>query len=364
MSNFKGFKNFKHGENVQTGILICNLGTPDAATSKAVRRYLAEFLSDPRIVELPRFLWLPLLHGIILNVRPKRSAKAYAKIWTDSGSPLLLHSQNLRKKLENSIDRDWLTFELGMRYGNPSIETALDKLIERGARQILVVPLYPQYAAATTASVYDAVFRYCAKLRWIPQLRFTSAYHREEKYISALVETIKRHWEQHGKSERFLFSFHGIPKSTFLEGDPYHCQCLETARLVIEELDIDPKLTLTTFQSRVGWGEWLKPYTDLALKEMAKAGVSTVDVLCPGFAVDCLETLEEIAIQYANLFQAHGGQKLTYINSLNDSNDHVRLLYDIIVKNLADWHNAPPSSKTEQALAAERAKIMVLEKGT
>ena len=362
MSNFKGFKNFEHGKDVRTGILICNLGTPDAPTSKAVRRYLAEFLSDPRIIELPQFLWLPLLHCIILNSRPKRSAKAYAKIWTDSGSPLLVHSQNLRNKLEKCFDRNWLTFELGMRYGNPSIEAALDKLIERGARQILVVPLYPQYAAATTASAYDAVFRYCANLRWIPQLRFTSAYHNEGKYISALVDTIKNHWERHGRSEKLLFSFHGIPRSTFLEGDPYHCQCLETARLVIEELDINPESALTTFQSRVGWGEWLKPYTDSTLKKMATEGISTVDAICPGFAVDCLETLEEIAIQNANLFQAHGGQRLTYINSLNDSDNHVELLRDVIIKNLADWHSVPPSSKTEQALAAKRAKIMVFEK--
>ena len=362
MTNFKGLKNFEHGQKTSVGVLLCNLGTPDEPTRKAVKRYLAEFLSDPRIVELPRILWLPILHGIILNTRPTRSARAYSKIWTKSGSPLLFHSKSLKTKIERDLDRSWLTFELGMRYGKPSIGSALEALIDKGARQILVVPMYPQYAAATTGSIYDAVFDYCSNLRWVPQMRFTSTYHNEESYISALAKTIIDHWAQKGRSDKLLFSFHGIPKSTFLEGDPYHCQCQETARLVCEKIEIKPESAIVTFQSRVGFGEWLTPYTDDTLKNLATSGISTVDVICPGFAVDCLETLEEIAIQNKELFIEHGGKRLTYIDALNDSENHVTLLSTLIKTNLGDWYDIPPSTTEGQSTAAMRARAMALEK--
>ena len=362
MTNFKGSKNFEHGKKISVGVLLCNLGTPDKPTRKAVKRYLAEFLSDPRIVELPRILWLPILHGIILNTRPTRSARAYSKIWTKSGSPLLFHSKNLKTQIERDLDRSWVTFELGMRYGNPSIGSALEALIDKGARQILVVPMYPQYAAATTGSIYDAVFNYCSSLRWVPQIRFTSNYHNEESYISALAKKITDHWAQKGRSDKLLFSFHGIPKSTFLEGDPYHCQCQETARLVCEKIEIKPESAIVTFQSRVGFGEWLTPYTDDTLKNLATSGISTVDVICPGFAVDCLETLEEIAIQNKELFIEHGGKRLTYIDALNDSQNHVNLLSALIKTNLGDWYEVPPSTPEGQSTAAKRARAMALEK--
>ena len=249
-----------------------------------------------------------------------------------------------------------------MRYGNPSIGSALEALIDKGARQILVVPMYPQYAAATTGSIYDAVFNYCSSLRWIPQMRFTSNYHNEESYISALAKKIIDHWAQKGRSDKLLFSFHGIPKSTFLKGDPYHCQCQETARLVCEKIEIKPESAIVTFQSRVGFGEWLTPYTDDTLKNLATSGISTVDVICPGFAVDCLETLEEIAIQNKELFIEHGGKRLAYIDALNDSENHVNLLSDLIKKNLGDWYDVPPSTPEGQSTAAKRARAMALEK--
>ena len=255
-----------------------------------------------------------------------------------------------------------VNFRARNEIGKPSIGSALEALIDKGARQILVVPMYPQYAAATTGSIYDAVFNYCSSLRWVPQIRFTSNYHNEERYISALAKKIIDHWAQKGRSDKLLFSFHGIPKSTFLEGDPYHCQCQETARLVCEKIEIKPENAIVTFQSRVGFGEWLTPYTDDTLKNLATSGISTIDVICPGFAVDCLETLEEIAIQNKELFIEHGGKRLTYIDALNDSQNHVNLLSALIKTNLGDWYEAPPSTPAGQSAAAERARAMALEK--
>ncbi len=358
MSRYSGRSDFVHGRPPRTGVLVCNLGTPSAPTPAAVRRYLAEFLSDPRVVELPRWLWLPLLHGVILNVRPRRSARAYAEIWGADGSPLLRGTERLTAGLEQALGarHEHLLFAVGMRYGEPSIADALQRLTAAEARRILVLPLYPQYAAATTASVHDAVFAHCAGLRWIPGLRFVDEYHDDPRYIAALAATVEQHWQRHGRGERLLMSFHGIPRDTFLAGDPYHCQCHATARLLAERLALPADAWQLSFQSRVGPKAWLEPYTDKTLHEWGAAGIGDIDVICPGFAIDCLETLEEIALQNAAAFSTAGGGKLRYVPALNDSPAHVDLLSAIISEHLGSWLSEPQRSADEQAAAAARAR--------
>ncbi len=354
MSGLRGRSDFKHGAPVRTGILLCNLGTPDAPTTAAVRRYLAEFLSDPRVVELPRWLWLPLLHGVILNLRPRRSAHAYAKIWGDDGAPLLRLSERLVAALAGESE-DTCVYALGMRYGTPAISTALDQLIAAEARRILVVPLYPQYASATTASVHDAVFDYCRALRWIPELRFVSDYHDDPRYITALAESVQAHWRVHGRGQRLLMSFHGIPHDTFIAGDPYYCQCQASARALAEALQLEDGDWQVSFQSRVGPKRWLEPYTEKTLIEWGGAGLGDIDVICPGFAVDCLETLEEIALQNAERYRDAGGGALRYIAALNDNPAHVAALSGIITDHLGNWLEASKPD-AERTAAAARAR--------
>jgi ferrochelatase len=359
MAKYLGTPDFEHGRRQRLGILVCNLGTPDAPTASAVRRYLAEFLSDPRVIETPRLLWWPILHGVILNLRPRRSAHAYAKIWQAAGSPLLTLSQSLTTKLGSVFarqDDDSIVTALGMRYGSPSIATALDQLLAQGARRIVVLPLYPQYAAPTTASVMDAVFAHCARLRWVPELRFINDYHADPRYIAALADTVRAYWTQHGQGDRLLLSFHGLPQKYFLAGDPYFCQCQATARLLREALQLAPEACSVTFQSRVGPTRWLEPYTDLTLSALGKAGTRRVDVLCPGFAVDCLETLEEIAMQNAERFRAAGGGELHYIAALNDSAPHAELLAGIVAEHLGAWRSAVVDDPAGRAAAAQRAR--------
>jgi len=359
MPKYLGTPDFEHGRRQRLGVLVCNLGTPDAPTARAVRRYLAEFLSDPRVIETPRLIWWPILHGVILNLRPRRSAHAYAKIWQSEGSPLLTLSQSLSDKLGGALageDGDSLVTALGMRYGSPSIASALDQLLAHGARRILVLPLYPQYAAPTTASVMDAVFAYCARLRWVPELRFINDYHADPGYIAALAESVRAYWTQHGRPDRLLLSFHGLPQKYFLSGDPYFCQCQATARLLREALELDSETCRVTFQSRVGPTRWLEPYTDVSLQALGQAGTRRVDVLCPGFAVDCLETLEEIAMQNAERFRAAGGGELNYIPALNDSPRHVEVLSSIAEAHLGSWRGAVADAPAARAAAAERAR--------
>lgn len=362
MPRYQGTAAFEHGRLPRVGILLCNLGTPAAPTTAAVRRYLAEFLSDPRVVELPRLLWLPILHGIILNVRPRRSAHAYATIWREDGSPLLSLSRLLCDGLAERFRAtrgEEVVFALGMRYGEPSIALALDALLRAGARRVLVVPLYPQYAAATTASVSDAVFSYCNRLRWIPELRFIADYHCDPRYIAALAQSVREHWASHGRADRLLMSFHGIPRDYFLAGDPYFCQCQATGRLLADALALEAGSWDLCFQSRFGRQQWLEPYTDRTLTLLAQAGVGTIDVVCPGFAIDCLETLEEIALQNAALFQQAGGRELRYIPALNDSASHVDALSGIIDDHLAGWLDGAAAdarrNPDERAEAAARA---------
>jgi len=340
MPRYIGNPNFEHGQKHRIGVLVCNVGTPDSPTTTAVRRYLAEFLSDPRIVELPKALWLPVLYGFILVTRPRRSAKAYAKIWTKEGSPLMALSKSLATALRQSLRShlpNEIVLELGMRYGHPSIASAIDRLLKANARRILVLPLYPQYAAATTASTYDAVYTHCQTLRWAPELRLVGDYHANEHYINALSETVRTFWSEHGRGQRLLISFHGIPRNYFLAGDPYHCQCHATARLLAGNLGLENDDWSLSFQSRLGPRRWLEPYTDSTLTEWAREGVKKVDTVCPGFAVDCLETLEEIALRSSKIFREAGGNELRYIPALNDNPNHVRALEALIEPHLSGW---------------------------
>ena len=317
------------GTQAKTGVLLVNLGTPDAPTPEALRRYLKEFLSDPDVVTLPRFLWLPLLHLWVLRTRPATSTEVYARIWTDAGSPLLVITYALADKLERALGSGY-TLAVGMRYGNPSLTSALASLKETGATRLLVLPLYPQYATATTASTEKAVARGLAKLRWSPEFESIHDYHDQPAYLAALTDSVREYWAACGRGQRLIISFHGIPKQVSDGGDPYAGQCAVTARLLAERLGLNDGEWQMAFQSRFGPAEWLKPYTETVLKECAARGEKSVDVVCPGFAADCLETLEEIALRYADSFRLAGGQRLNYIPALNSRDSHVQALAELL----------------------------------
>ncbi len=338
--NYRGEPGFEHNSLERLGVLLVNLGTPDAPTSGAVRRYLAEFLWDPRVVEAPRWLWWLVLHGRILRARPRRSAAAYRQVWTDQGSPLLIHSRRQSDALQVELKRRLpgpVQVELGMRYGRPSIAQALDDLRRAGCRRLLVLPLYPQYSATTTGSVFDAVVDWLKTWRWLPELRFVNQYHDEPRYVEALADSIRGTWADRPQAEKLLLSFHGIPRRYLLNGDPYHCQCQKTARLLAEELNLHRDQWAVSFQSRVGREEWLRPYTDHLLKEWAASGIKSVDVICPGFAADCLETLEEIGEQNRDFFLGAGGETFHYIHCLNDRPDHIEALAALLQKHSLGW---------------------------
>ena len=352
MSAFESAPQYEHGLPDSLGVLLVNLGTPDAATPAAVRSYLNEFLSDPRVIEIPRFIWWLMLHGYILRTRPAKSALAYQKIWTERGSPLLLHSMHIAESVQEQLNARLsgaVNVELGMVYGNPTIQSALQKMYEQCVRRIVVLPLYPQYSGTTTASVFDNVTKALSQRRWIPELRFINHYHDAAGYISALAASVRDYWDINGRGDQLLMSFHGVPKRTLLNGDPYHCQCQKTARLVAEALELDEQDWQISFQSRVGREEWLRPYTDDTLKVMGRNKTARVDVVCPGFAADCLETLEEIAIQNAEIFARVGGGELRYVPALNARDDHVAFLSRLIEKNIAGWPEASPDWSLSEA---------------
>jgi ferrochelatase len=316
------------------GVLLVNLGTPDAPTVPALKRYLTEFLSDPDVVTLPRLLWLPLLHLLVLRTRPAKSAEAYARIWTKEGSPLLLNSRALEAKLQVALRQRFgkpVLLALGMRYGNPSIRKALETLQQDGTTRLLVLPLYPQYAAATTASASRAVARELERIGWSPRVRTIQDYHDHPAYITALAQSVRAYWDEHGRAAKLLISFHGIPKQVSDAGDPYAGQCAVTAAALAKQLGLSEGQWQLTFQSRFGKARWLQPYTEAVLKECAAQGICEVDVVCPGFAADCLETLEEIALRYGSGFREAGGDKLRYIPALNDRDSHVQALAQIAV---------------------------------
>lgn len=317
------------------GVLLVNLGTPDSPSVADVRRYLAEFLADPRVVETPRLIWWFILNGIILRTRPKHSAEAYAQVWTEEGSPLMSISRRQASALQKALEehlQEPVTVALAMRYGNPSIAAGLEKLQQENAQRVLVLPLYPQYSATTTASIFDAVSRELQTWRRIPELRFINHYQDDRGYIKALATSIQNFWEAHGKPDRLLMSFHGIPKEYAEGGDPYPRECHTTSRLLATELGLNETDWAISFQSRLGRKEWIKPYTDETLKAWGREGVSKVHVICPGFATDCLETLEEIAVENRGYFLDAGGQEYDYIPALNDSPAHITALADLVAK--------------------------------
>jgi len=319
------------------GILICNLGTPDEPTTAALRRYLKEFLSDHRVVEMNRLLWWLILNGIILNTRPARSAAAYRSVWTDQGSPLMYHSMAQVAALKEHFSGTPVHVELAMRYGNPSIAHGLQALRDKGCGRILVLPLYPQYAAATSGSTFDAVTDELKRWRWLPELRMVNSYHDHPAYIAALKNSVEQHWLAHGKAERLMMSFHGIPQRYFDAGDPYPCLCRKTARLLADALNVDDDAYFVSFQSRFGREPWVTPYTDETLKTWGAQGVASVDVICPGFAADCLETLEEIAVENRDYFVQAGGGALRYIAALNHSPAHHSMLTTLCEEYLEGW---------------------------
>ncbi len=343
-----------------TGILYCNLGTPDAPTAPALRRYLAEFLGDHRVVEIPQPVWWLILHGIILRVRPKKSAAKYASIWTEAGSPLKVWTQKQSVMLRGYLGVRGHTVDVrpAMRYGNPSIASQLDAMKADGVTRILILTAYPQYSATTTASVFDAVYSWSAKTRLIPEFRFVNQYHDQAGYIDALAAKIRQHWQMNGRADKLVMSFHGVPERTLKLGDPYHCQCHKTARLVAERLGLAKDKWQLTFQSRFGKAKWLEPYTEPTLVKLAQSGVRSVDVVCPGFTGDCLETLEEINMEARHAFIAAGGTEFRYIDCLNDSPEWLAALADFSASQLAGW---PTNGKpTAESLAASRAAAMAV----
>jgi ferrochelatase len=331
---------FDHDRTERIGVLLVNSGTPDSVAPRDVRRFLARFLSDPRVIELPRALWLPILHGVILRTRPGPLSRKYRRIWTDEGAPLLSLSRRLTAALGGALAQRVLaplTVELGMLYSEPSVPDALARLRQAGAQRLLVLPMYPQYCAATTASVYDHVNAELTRWRWVPELRFIAEYHDYPGYIDALRASIAEHWQQHGRTRRLLMSFHGIPAAYFKRGDPYFCKCQKTARLLADELMLKESEWSVSFQSRFGPGRWLEPYTDQVLKELPRKGVDSVTVVCPGFAVDCLETLEEIEVENRAGFLGAGGREFQYVPALNAGTAHVRFLADLIAQHCQGW---------------------------
>ncbi len=335
-----GETQFDHAKAPSTGILLVNMGTPDAPTPEALRPYLAQFLWDPRVIELSRPLWWLILHGWVLRTRPKRSAKLYAKIWTKEGSPLLVNSSAQQHALEKVLQQQFgpqVSVELGMRYGNPSIPMALRRLKDRGARRILTLPLYPQYSGTTTASGVDAIGEELKDWRWVPELRTVNSYHDHSLYIEALARSVREFWATNGEPEKFVMSFHGIPKRYFLNGDPYHCQCLKTGRLLAEALSLPESRYLVCFQSLFGREEWLRPYLSETLAKLAKSGVKSIDVSCPGFTSDCVETLEEIEVENRDVFLNAGGKQFRYISALNARPDFIQALSTIAKENLSGW---------------------------
>jgi len=354
---FRPEPHYHHGQAERTAIVLVNLGTPAAPTASALRRYLAEFLSDPRVVEIPRLLWWPILHGIILRTRPAASAAKYASVWTPEGSPLALWTQRQASALGSALAAAGhdIIVRPAMRYGRPAVATVMDGLRAEGATRVLVLPLYPQYAAATTASVGDSVMQWALRARRVPELRFVGEYHDHPGYIGALAERLQAHWLAHGRGDKLLLSFHGLPQRSLTLGDPYHCQCLATGRLLAQALGLAREELVVTFQSRFGKAVWLQPYTEPTLRALAAQGVRKVDVMCPGFVGDCLETLEEIAQEGRDAFLQAGGERFSYVPCLNDSPAFVQALAALALQHLQGWPTRPPD-----ALALRRERALAL----
>lgn len=328
----------------RTGILLINLGTPDAPRPAEVRRYLAEFLSDQRVVELPAILWWPILHGVILRIRPAKSAKKYASIWdAREGSPLLFHTRKQASLLEGWLKAKLTSpyvVEFGMRYGNPSVASAIAKLSAAGCQRILCVPMYPQYAASSSASALDAVWQHLLQRRNQPEIRTIRSFHAEPGYIDALADNVRQYWMQNGRPQVLVISFHGIPERSVKLGDPYQQHCETTGKLLAQILGLDSQRFRITYQSRFGSARWIGPATDDTLTELARAGCGRVDVVCPGFVADCLETLEEIAMEGRETFLTAGGKEYHYIPALNENSAWIAALGETVLNHLQGWISA------------------------
>jgi ferrochelatase len=342
---------YAHGTPEKTAILLVNLGTPEAPTAQALRPYLKEFLSDPRVIEIPRVVWWLILNGIILNTRPKKSAEKYASIWMPEGSPLKVHTERQATLLLGYLGEKTkgVMVDYAMRYGNPSIPDVLRKLKAQNCQRILLLPLYPQYAASTVATTYDAVFAELEKMRNPPALRTIKHFHDAPGYIKASAQNIRDYWTLHGRPDKLVMSFHGLPRYTLDKGDPYHCECHKTGRLIAEELGLKQEQYLVSFQSRFGRAEWLKPYTAATLAELGKQKTKRVDVVCPGFVADCLETLEEIAMEVRDEFLRAGGGEYHYIPCLNERPDWIHALTALALDNLHGWLGQPDTAQLEQS---------------
>ena len=333
MAKFSGLsKEIGHAKRGKVGVLLLNLGTPDAPTASAVRRYLAEFLSDPRVVEIPKLIWMLILHGIILRVRPAKSAALYEKVWTQAGSPLMDISLRQTAKLTDKLASEGLdvSVHLAMRYGNPSVANTLQNMHKQGIDKIIVLPLYPQYAAPTTGSAFDAIAKELSQWRYIPSLHFINTYHDYPDFIEALAESIRADFESHGKPQKLVLSYHGMPERNLHLGDPYYCFCAKTTRLVTEKLGLSQDEFVMTFQSRFGKAKWLQPYTDATMQALPNAGVRDVAIVCPAFSADCLETLEEIVGENGHIFTEAGGNKFRYIPALNDDDAHITMMANLV----------------------------------
>lgn len=350
---------YAHGADPKVAVVLINLGTPDAPTTSAVRRYLKEFLSDPRVVEIPRAVWWCILNLFILPFRPSRSAKKYASIWSDEGSPLKVHTEKQARLLGGYLGErgHQITVVYAMRYGNPSVSSVLEKLKQDGCGKVLILPAYPQYSAATTASIFDAVFAYYSRTRNVPELRFIKHYHDDAGYIQALRQSVLAQWAISGKSEKLVMSFHGVPSRTLKLGDPYHCECHKTGRLLAEQLGLKSDEYMVTFQSRFGKAEWLQPYTAPTLQRLASDGLKSVDVICPGFTSDCLETLEEISIEARHDFLNAGGNAFNYIPCLNENDLWLRAMADLVESQTETWGTMlSPFEQEERQRQAQLSK--------
>ncbi|MEA1890370.1 MAG: ferrochelatase [Pseudomonadota bacterium] len=340
MSTFAGAEDFKHDKQARIGVMLVNLGTPDDTSVSAVRRYLDQFLSDPRVVEFPRFLWWLVMHLFILRFRPRKVAQAYKTVWRPDGSPLLVYSQAQSDALQAALDGHFperYTVSLAMRYGKPAIHEVMEKFRRQHCRYLLVIPMFPQYSATTTASVFDEVAGILKSWRMLPQLRMPMHYHDRSSYIEALAMSVEASWQKNGRGQQLLMSFHGLPQRYHRAGDPYYCECMKTARLLADRLGLEGPDWQVVFQSRFGREPWLQPYLDKTLSKLPASGVKSVDVICPGFAADCLETLEEVAEQNRDFFFKAGGERFQYIPALNDQAGHINMLVEMVENETRQW---------------------------
>ncbi len=357
---YLGDADYQHGSPSRLGVLLVNLGTPDSTEVKDVRRYLKQFLSDPRIVEVPRLLWWLILNGVILRIRPAKTAEAYKSVWDEKeGSPLLSISRKqtdaLAAKMSTGLDADVV---LAMRYGNPSVADAITRLREKNIRRLVVLPMYPQYSGSTVASVFDEVTAQLSKLRWLPECRFINQYFDEHTYIEALATSVEAHWQQHGKPQQLIMSYHGIPQRYRTKGDPYFCQCQATSRLLADRLQLTKDQFQVVFQSRFGKEPWLQPYCDETLKSLPAQGIKNIHVICPGFSADCLETIEEIEEENKEYFIEAGGKQFSYIPALNEQPMHIDMMKALIERHCKGWPESDEvdiNNKEELAASRERA---------